>query len=271
MKTIVRMLRYASITIFVGVMVLYLVLLGMEAYSKHRASHLLDRIEALRLGDPKATFESAVKGLPVKNTSSGSLCTVTSGAYRFAGLWRVIWQLPGKPGSSFWTFCNRAGLRYWRLDISSSSDDGRIRALWASLYVVGRYESLGAEWRIAPAVPSPYNRNIREPYDQRTYMTWYHITSRPSGEGFAIYATRESTEDELMARKINRKCFLSFRGCDGLCELLPHAIPVLVDRHRDWGGGTCVPRSHCDFKNRWDPCGGIESPLAPPANQFSSR
>src|SRR5215472_1933487 len=113
MKRIVKVLRYASITALVSAMVLYLVLLGMEAYSKRQASHLLDRIEALRLGDPETTFDSAVKGLPVKNTSAGKLCTVSSGAYRFTALWRFIWWLPEKPGSSIWNICNRAGLRYW--------------------------------------------------------------------------------------------------------------------------------------------------------------
>jgi hypothetical protein len=255
MKRSVRILGRAAGIFVVGVTGLYVVLLGMEAYSQRQASLLLDRVEALRLGDPEANFDSAVKGFPVKKIRSGTLCTMTSGAYRFATLWRVIDELPEKPGSSIWTFCNRAGLRYWHLDVSSSSDGGHIRDLWAYLYVVGRYEGLGAEWRIAPAVPLPYSRNIGEPYDQRTYMTWYHITSSPSGEGFAIYATPKSTDNELTARKINRGCFLSFRGCDGLCELLPDAIPVLVGRQRDWGGGSCVPRSHCDFANKWDPCG----------------
>ncbi len=266
MKRTLKILKCSIVIVLIGVAGLYLVLLGMQAYSRRQASHLLDRIEALRLGDPETNFDSAVKGLPVKKTSSETLCTVTSGAYRFAALWRVIWKLPERPGSSIWTFCNRAGLRYWRLDISSSSESGRVRGLWADLYVVGRYEALGAEWRIAPTVPPPYDKRIRDPYDQRTYMTWYHITSRPSGEGFAIYATPASTERELLARQINRMCFLSFRGCDGLCELLPHAIPVLDDRHRDWGGGTCVPRSHCDFEEKWNPCGEIYSPVVPPAN-----
>jgi len=122
MKRTFKILKCSIVIVLIGVAGLYLVLLGMQAYSRRQASHLLDRIEALRLGDPEANFDNAVKGLPVKKTSSETLCTVTSGAYRFAALWRVIWKLPERPGSSIWTFCNRAGLRYWRLDISSSSE-----------------------------------------------------------------------------------------------------------------------------------------------------
>jgi hypothetical protein len=118
MKRTLRILGTAAGIFLVGVIGLYLVLLGMKAYSQHQASHLLDRVETLRLGDPEANFDSAVKGLAVKKIPWGTLCTVTSGAYRFATLWRVIYEMPEKPGSSIWTFCNRAGLRYWRLDIS---------------------------------------------------------------------------------------------------------------------------------------------------------
>jgi len=81
------------------------------------------------------------------------------------------------------------------------------------------------------------------------YMHWYHITSMPSGEGFRVYATNESTDKELRARHINPACLLSFRGCDGLCELLPDAVPVLNDRHRGWGGCCSVPRSWCELKD----------------------
>ncbi len=261
-----KILGCAVVILLISVIGLYLVLLSMEAYSQRQASRLLDKVEAIRLGDPEANFDSAVKGLPVKKTASGTLATVTSGAYRFPTLWSVIDKLPEAAANWMWTFCNRAGLRYWRLDVSSSSDHGHISDLWANVHIVGRYESLGAEWRISPTLPQLYQAHIREPYDQRTYMSWYHITSRPNGEGFAIYGTPASSDSELMARQINRKCFLSFRGCDGLCELLPNAISVLVERHRDWGGGTCVPRSPCDFKNKWNPCAKVYSPVVPATN-----
>jgi len=252
MKRTLKIFGCAIVIVLSGLTGLYVVLLGMQAYSQRQASHLLDRVEALRLGDSEASFDSAVNGFPLKKTSSGTLCTVTSGAYRFAALWRVIWELPEKPGSSIWTFCNKVGLRYWRLDVMSSAENGRIGDISTYLYVVGRYEALGAEWRIAPTVPSRYDQYLRAPYDQRTYMTWYHITSRPSGEGFAIHATPQTNQDDLLARRINRKCLFAFRGGDGLCELLPDAVPVLEERHTAWGGCSDVPRSWCDLK--YDNC-----------------
>jgi len=78
-------------------------------------------------------------------------------------------------------------------------------------------------------------------------MHWFHITSLPGGEGFSINATPASTVQELASRRINRGCLFSSAGCDGLCELLPDAVPVLKERNRGWGGGTGVPKSKCDL------------------------
>jgi hypothetical protein len=71
----------------------------------------------------------------------------------------------------------------------------------------------------------------------------------PSGEGFRVYAIKESTDKELRTRRINRTCLFSFRGCDGLCELIPDAVPVLIERHRSWGGCCSVPPSWYELKN----------------------
>jgi hypothetical protein len=79
-------------------------------------------------------------------------------------------------------------------------------------------------------------------------MGWYHITSVPSGEGFTVHATPISTEKELNARRINRGCLFSSRGCDGLCELLSEAIPVLRERNSSWGGWTDATPSKCEVK-----------------------
>jgi hypothetical protein len=104
-------------------------------------------------------------------------------------------------------------------------------------------------WDLSNHIPEPYRDEELSADAKRTLMHWYHITSMPSGEGFRIYVTSSSTDKELNARRINRKCFLSFRGCDGLCELLPDAIPVLNERGRTFGGCTSVPRSWCELKN----------------------
>ena len=249
MQKVIRIFCYSIFTILVGFTLLYVLLLSMQAYSQHQASDVLDRLEALRVGDPEVKFENAIKGTPKTGNQFGeALYTVTSGPYRLPSILRLAEKMP----TSIWQLSNRLGLRYWRLDITSSSEKGRVRDVWAYSYVVGRHEALGAEWKIAPALPDVYELRSSRPDEQRTYMGWYHITSSPSGEGFSIYATPASTDPELMARHINRKCFLSIRGCDGLCELLPDAIPVLKQRNKGFGGCTSVPHSRCELPQERD-------------------
>ena len=261
MQKAFRILGYFIFTITLGLTVLYISLLGMQAYSQHQASVVLDRLEALRVGDPEVKFEDAVKGISATRNQFGEvLYTLTSGSYRSRSLQRFAGTMP----PWLWRLSNGLGLRYWRLDITSHAENNQIKDVWVSSYLVGRYEALGAEWQIAPTVGPSLERLVRQANEHRTFLHWYHLMSRPSGEGFSIHVTPASTEKELLARQINRRCLLSFRGCDGLCELLPHAIPVLVDRHQDWGGGTCVPRSHCDFNNKWIPrCDEPTGPTAP--------
>jgi hypothetical protein len=271
MKKVLRILGLAVTAVLIGVTLLYVALLTMQAYSKRQASRILDRAEALRVGAPQTNFEAAVEGCPLQRDSEGIGCVLTSGAYRFPTLWIELGKvLPDSWFEAIWGFSNRAGLRYWRLHIYASSQDGNLQKITANIYVVGRYEALGAEWGNRSELPSMYAGRARNADEQRTYLNWYHITSRPSGEGLGIYTTPQSTPKELLARRINRKCMLSFRGCDGLCELLPDAMPVLAARHQDLGG-TCVPRSPCEptgaANRRFDICSQFASPVLPPDNR----
>ena len=144
------------------------------------------------------------------------------------------------------------GLRGRYLSVHARIDQPQIRSMAVTLIVVGRYESLGNMWQIADRVPQQYQKESLGTDDQRTYMAWIHITSIPPGEGLRLYATPTSTPQELQARHANPMCLFSFRGCDGLCELLPDAIPILNERKRGWGGCTGVPPSWCELK--YDDC-----------------
>ncbi len=66
MKRTLKIFGCAIVIVLSGLTGLYVVLLGMQAYSQRQASHLLDRVEALRLGDSEASFDSAVNGFPLK-------------------------------------------------------------------------------------------------------------------------------------------------------------------------------------------------------------
>ena len=217
-------------------------LLGMQGYSAKQASTVLSQLESLKIGDPASSFDHAVSGL---RTEAG-VHVLTAGAFQFEQLWNLVWKLPQEWADELMYISSRAGLRWWRLTTSASVQEGRIRRVSVGFMVVGRYEMLGAGWSLAPDIPSFYERMPLTEDERRTHMGWFHITSMPSGEGFRIDATGQSTEKELHARRINSKCLLSFRGCDGLCDLLPRAVPVLRDRKSDWGGYTNVPRPACD-------------------------
>ena len=158
----------------------------MQAYSTWHASVTLDRLEALRTGDRSADLEKAVRGCEMENTSSGKIYFLSAGAFRLQGIWKLVWKLPDKWAYGLEQMANRAALRYWYLNISSSAEQGHITEVLANLYLVGRYEALGTKWQIAPSIPSHYVREGLTPVDRRTYMGWFHITSMPSGEGFGI-------------------------------------------------------------------------------------
>lgn len=233
--------------IVLGTVALYGVLLGMQIYSARQASQLLDQVEAIRTGAPYADFERAIRDCRFEHTASSDACELRAGAYRFDRLWALVWKLPDEWSKRILRLSSRAGLRYWRLNVLASRENDRVRTVSLGLFVVGRYEALGTGWLLADTIRPGYQPFTKTADDRRTYLHWYHITSVPSGEGFSISATPNSTDRELLARRINRKCFTSFRGCDGLCELLPNAGRILKERNRGWGGITDVPCSWCDL------------------------
>ena len=239
-----RFVVAALALLIASLVALYMCLLGMQAYSARQASIALSRLETLKLGDPAASYDQAVSGL----RNEAGVHILTAGAFWFPELWDCAWKLPERSALELMHLSSRAGLRWWRLTTSASTQDGKIGGVFVRLMVAGRYETLGAAWALEPHIPSLYEQWPLSLDERRTYVGWFSITSWPSGEGFHINATGQSTGKELLARRINGKCLFSFRGCDGLCELLPDAVPVLQDRRRGWGGGTGAPRSACDPK-----------------------
>ncbi len=226
------------LTLVCAVFAFYLLLLGAQAYSAARASRILDRLEALRVASPEGDFLRAVQGCRVEKTDIAYHCTLTAGAFAVTTPWTVLWRLPEPWASELSGILADAGLRWWRLDVNALMVNGRVSEFSTDLVVAGRVESLGAEWRIADMIPAHLKVANLPVEEQRTLMHYFAITSIPGGEGFAIDATPSSTQEELRARRINRHCLVAVRGCDGLRELLPDAVPVLKARNRGWGGWT---------------------------------
>ena len=227
---------------------LYVSALTAEAVSARNAARKLDRVEALRLGDPMSDFTQIIGACklddPDRATDVG--CTITSGAHWFEFPWSLLARLPVERTWPMYRLLEKAGLRSWSLTVCAREEGGRLRSISARFFVVGRYETLGTSWEISEQVPTRRGRTDRLTSDeQRTYFHWYHITSGISGEGLRIQTTPRSTVEELRARRINRRCLMSFRGCDGLCELLPDAMPLITKRGIGLGC-TSVPESWCE-------------------------
>ena len=226
---------------------LYLFLLIEERISAWQAASILDRLEILQLGDRAADFERAVQDCHLEKTGSTLTCVMHAGAFRYSYPWKLVSKLPDDWAYRLSKLLSQAGLRYWRLVASASISDAQVKSVSVGVFVVGRYESLGAGWNLSANLPDRYRNLNLNPDQRRTYLNWFNITSIPGGEGLEIHATGASTNRELRARRVNHKCLFSFRGCDGLCELLPDAVAVLKERNSTWGGSTGAPRSKCDW------------------------
>jgi hypothetical protein len=240
-----RVALWSGSLLVLAPLLLYLSLLAVQAYSVHQASIALTQLENLRLGDPASSFDRAVSPFRVEAGTH----VLNAGAYRWSWAWEKLWLFNQSWGDELFYWFNRAGLRWWNVRASSSSQNEKLTGISVGFMVVGRYEMLGTGWRLDPDHPSVWGLGPHTEVDRRTLVRWFHITSMPNGEGWEIVATPESTPAELAARHINRNCLLTLRGCDGLCELLPQAMTVLRERGTDWGGYTSVPASPCQNKD----------------------
>jgi hypothetical protein len=235
------------VAVLVGVPVAgYATLLAANAASAWRISRVLNSLEKIRVGDPPANLLRAIKGCTIQQKGTEYFCHVVHFQLQFPWLQTAISKVPE---SWIWEDrFRRLGLKSQYLSIFARVDSQQVQSISATLIVDGRYESLGQQWELAEHIPEPY---VNDPSttleDRRTLMLWFHITSSRPGQGFHIDVTPASTPEELRARHANLHCLFSFQGCDGLCELMPDAIPVLRQRNRGFGGCTNAPASHCDL------------------------
>lgn len=232
---------------FLCCLLLYLGLLGAEYHSARQASQILEKLEAMRVGDPAVTFERAAEGCSYARMHAEYSCDLVAGAFQFRPLWTLFSRLPPQRSYDFSRFLDHLGLRFWRLYATASAREGLIQEVSAQLTVVGKYEMLGAHWELGQSVPAYHLQPDSGVAEHRTTIHWFHITSVPSGEGIQLDETPDSTETELRARRINRRCLFTIEGCDGLCDILPDVAPVFKERNLQWGGSKSALASHCSL------------------------
>ena len=249
LRRIEKIFKVGLICFGLTLLALYVVLLASEAYSARQAKLVLSKLELLRPGEPAGDFWRAVGSCQIEKDGNEYVRRIAAPPHRAEWFWRKLSDLLGDRSDSLIAVLNYMGLRWWRLGTVATVHDEKIVRIRTDVWVIGRYELLGGTWEIADQLSEMDNKLGLGSDDQRTYMHWYHITSVPSGEGFSVTATSRSTEKELSARHISAHCLLSFKGCQGLCELMPDVVPVLDDRGRGiWGCVWGVPPAKCRSK-----------------------
>ena len=231
-------------------LVVYTALLAGNALSAWRISRVLNRLEKIRVGDPAASILDTIEGCAIEQIDSEYFCQIYHFPLQFEWLDAALAKLPD---AAMWhERLRHMGLREQYLSVSAAIDHERVQRISVGLIVAGRYESMGDRWEIADHIPERHLDASLLDEDRRTFMNWLHLTSIRPGEGFQLYVTPASTPGELRARHANPRCLFSFKGCDGLCELMPDAIPVLKQRNRGFGGCTNVPHSRCELASDYE-------------------
>ena len=237
-----RKLLALTAVVLVGLPVgLYAFLFALQAYSAWQASRTLDRLEALRLGDPPENCDRALEHLQPED---GTHTMAAGPAYDFMRFTEWAWKVEPRLAYKVLSLADRAGLRSWKLGAGCGIKDGRVSGVTAGLMVAGHYEMLGAGWRLASAIPDPLLKHDPDK-SVATSVRFSAIDGPPNGEYVEIHATARSSPANLAARRINRRCLLSFRGCESLCQLLPNATPLL--EARDQTAFACQP-SHWRYE-----------------------
>jgi len=117
------------------------------------------------------------------------------------------------------------GMRDWGTTVQFSIRGGRVLSVSAMTLVHGRSEWLGTRWVLAEGMP-------RHDMQPRTYAIGASTLTMGDGGGDMIenVFTPEASPDEVeAARQFNAQCLTSIKGCDGLCNIAPHALRYLKD------------------------------------------
>ena len=211
---------------FVGIpTVLFVSLVIAQTYSVWEASKTLDRLEKLRVGDQAESFAIATESCqPLTNG-----CFLEAGAYHWSWFERVSpeWS------EHIESLASRGGLPWWVFSAFRTLDEGRISRISVSVMVVAPQKKvLVGAWTLSPTllfIPNDLDR------DAPTSVTPVNVTSTGPAEGYRVNVTDRSSATDLQARAMNRRCLLPFGRCECICQLLPHAGPLLLKEHLNCG------------------------------------
>jgi hypothetical protein len=123
------------------------------------------------------------------------------------------------------------GMRDWGTAVELSIRGNRVRAVSAMALFSGSSKWFGHSWGLAEGMPH-YGMPAR------AYLIGAAILSMGDGGGEMIenYLTPEASQEQVeAARQFNTGCLTSIKGCNGLCDVAPHALQYLAQHpDADW-------------------------------------
>ncbi len=203
-------------------------------------------MDRLKVGDPGEVAENALSFCGPNRFDHGFGCQLISGPFDHPIFWSTFSKFFGKFTPTLPNELQRIGIRPWIVRANVTVKDGKVNSISVDVEVEGLFHDLMARSiRRAELLPPPTNGQPFSEKDRRTLIRWWG----GSGEALWVILTPLSTEKELRAGEINRKCLSGFGGCSALCELLPGTTSVLDERGEGYGG--CVggtPQASCHPK-----------------------
>lgn len=213
-----RRITWISIaSVFSLPLLLYIFLLMVQTASAWQANRALARLQAIRVGSPESQFQEAVRSMDCSVEHGGLDCRLVAGAYR----WNKLHPLFG--------FYSPLGLHYWAVSTTRVEKDRTVDSLSYLVISEGRHASVGLNSILLTDMPRPVRERYALNSSVPTVVHRFQITADVLGQGYDFYITPGSTEAELSARLINRRCLYPFQSCDKITDFLPKARPFLKD------------------------------------------
>ncbi len=230
---VTRWVAWALGSIFVLLIVLYLVALGDERYEARRGVGIYIQVLSVRLSDTVEEFNRKAPGCKIGQNDSEYVCVVEPITNRIMGA--LDWYMMHAHEDAYvWQNIHRQniGLRDWHFQLWVTVRQGRVPEMHSHFLVVGRDKMLGCFWDLTPEVRrASVDADSSNQVKVSTALNVTHITSRWSGWGYSMEFTPRSKETDLRMREINDSCLTSFVGCRDSRELLPNLAPAEHPRY----------------------------------------
>jgi hypothetical protein len=233
-----RILRRATVSLVVAMLISYGGARAYLAYETHRAAELLHDLSAVTIGEPEAkalAISQRYDGYEWKSQSKSDFY----GADRIYALEVNPWRYGNTLGretrfhdtarslmkivTAKWR--RRLGFREWLVDGGIGITNGRVVLVQGVAVTEGKELWLGGSWNLMGEIPADKSRPGMGNYSVGiAHMLW-----DDEGEAIDSWITpATSSADARDARQLNLACLAPSPGCSELSDLMPR----VAERHR---------------------------------------